>query len=129
MKALAAYIKELRRAQGMSQENLAHAIGLSSRQYIRFETGQNTIKAETLVRVISVLQAPLDHIIYILEKPSITPEDAQQLAEEWQRGYSSSPLPPEIEVVAHNLAGDPIRMGRWIGYGERLLEESGEQAK
>lgn len=130
MNAIAAYIRELRKAQGMSQEDLAHAIGLSPRQYIRAETGRNAMKADALVRAMHVLHASSDHILYLLATPDVTPEEGCRLAQEWllHRGQSStSVLPEEIETLAHELAGDPLRLRQWIGYGVRLLDER-EQA-
>ncbi|MBI1682253.1 helix-turn-helix domain-containing protein [Caulobacter hibisci] len=54
-----ALIRAHRRAAGVSQEDLAKAIGLTFQQVQKYETGENRISASKLVEVARTLDVPI----------------------------------------------------------------------
>lgn len=55
-KQLGKRIKELRQAQGYSQEQFAEKLGIASRTLCGIEIGRNFLKAETLEKILNTLQ-------------------------------------------------------------------------
>lgn len=56
-------IKENRIKKNFTQEQLAEALGISTRQLQRIEKSENDTKIKTLKKIISVLEIPNDEII------------------------------------------------------------------
>lgn len=56
-------IKENRIRKNFTQEQLAEALGISTRQLQRIEKSENDTKIKTLKKIISVLEIPNDEII------------------------------------------------------------------
>ncbi len=54
-------IREWRRQLGMSQSNLAHPLGLSSQQFVKFEYGTNRVKVGRLFILTLLLDTDMKH--------------------------------------------------------------------
>jgi transcriptional regulator with XRE-family HTH domain len=54
-----AQVRRLRRRAGLSQADLAKAIGVSFQQVQKYETAANRISASALVRIAAALNAPI----------------------------------------------------------------------
>ena len=69
--------------------------------------------------------SPVD-LVELMANPNATPEDGRRLAEEWLKSgrISQMALSGEVATLAQALAQDPARYQKWLGYGERLLEEA-----
>lgn len=128
MNAVAAYCRELRMYRGLTQRNLAQAIGLSERQYARWEAQQTGINDEAMLKLVSVLQAPTDHIRYLLSE-DVTEEQGKLFAQRWlaEIAAESQDMRDEridrAQSLIDALRANPRALDRLVGYGERLLEE------
>lgn len=60
-------VRERRTMMGLSQENLADAIGLTFQQVQKYERGSNRISASRLWHIAKVLQVPVEHFFKGLE--------------------------------------------------------------
>ncbi len=56
-------IKENRIKKNFTQEQLAEALGISTRQLQRIEKNENDTKIRTLKKIIKILEIPNDEII------------------------------------------------------------------
>lgn len=57
-------IRKYRKAQGLTQAQLAEKLELTTRQVMYIESGKSYPKYETLCRIVQVLSIPPDHIFY-----------------------------------------------------------------
>lgn len=57
------YLKNLREEQGLSQEALAKAIGVSRQSISKWEVGLNVPKVDKLLALSSVLQVDISELI------------------------------------------------------------------
>lgn len=64
IKAIGSRIKQCRKDKGYTQIQIAQELGLSERQYSRFETGEKSCNMEYLYEIISILDASADYILY-----------------------------------------------------------------
>ncbi len=124
------YVRGAREARGMSQDAVAKATGLALRSYTDWELGRtDEIKTGPLMRALDVLRAPAEHIKRLV----LADEDGEE-AQALVRGLIAEleRLPAEAReartqravALIDELLTDPQRLDRWIGYGERLREES-----
>ncbi|MDE5737573.1 MAG: helix-turn-helix domain-containing protein [Oscillospiraceae bacterium] len=65
-------LKELRKNKGVSQEQVAHDLGLSLRGYQNYEYGQREPNIETILKLAEYYNVTVD---YLLEKETIQPLD------------------------------------------------------
>ena len=65
-------LKELRKNKGMSQEKVAHDLGLSLRGYQNYEYGQREPNIEMILKLAEYYNVTTD---YLLEKNTTTPLD------------------------------------------------------
>lgn len=79
-------IRKLRHIAGMTQEQLANAIGVKFQQVQKYETGANRIAASRLVSVCKTLQCGLEQIFEGIDDvvggdlPTIPAEELDMLA-------------------------------------------------
>lgn len=57
-------IKELRKAEGLSQEDLADKMGVERSFISRIETGERGCSMDVAVRLVDVLHTSLDYLIF-----------------------------------------------------------------
>lgn len=106
MDGLRAYIRLLRQAQRVSQEQLADAIGLSRRAFIYWETGQtDDIKLTPIVKAIAYLRAPIAHVQQLVATEA-TAAEGEQLAQAW---LANDQQPVKIERTPEANATDEVR--------------------
>lgn len=63
-KAIGNRIKSCRKSKGYTQLQLACELGLSERQYSRFETGETLCNIAYLYNIANILDASADYILY-----------------------------------------------------------------
>ena len=80
MQALRTYLRELRIRKGVSQDELAEAIGISRQQLMRWETGKTSvIRGDALLRAIGYLNASFEDALY-LAQDGMTSDDGYRQA-------------------------------------------------
>ncbi|WP_420634008.1 helix-turn-helix domain-containing protein [Candidatus Palauibacter sp.] len=105
-------LKAARERAGLTQQELATALGLKHRQTIAsIEAGVRRLSAQELITVMSVLDVDLDYLT-----------DSFRLVGEAQFSFRTS---PDIEVAALDQFED--RAGRWIALYRELSVEQGQE--
>ena len=56
-------LRELRREKGLSQAEVAAMLGVDRRTYSSYETGVNSINAQTLIKLSSIYSASVDYML------------------------------------------------------------------
>ena len=56
-------LKELRRDRGLTQKDVAEALGISGPQYSMYETGVRPMRIELLCRLADLLKTSTDYIL------------------------------------------------------------------
>ena len=132
--AATAYLKALREARGLSQDDVARAIGASMRQVGAWERAESDPASSSLAAYIRYISASAEHVVSLLGNPDATREDGSRLARQWleqsEQVYlhtlepiSSDQTLRDLLDVLRALRSDPLRLGQVLGYAERLLEE------
>src|SRR5262245_18601858 len=81
--AIRAYIITLRTGQGISQEKVAEAVGLTRRGYIMWETGETRdIKLPTVIKALEAVRGWACHLSQLA---TANETDARELAGAWLR--------------------------------------------
>jgi transcriptional regulator with XRE-family HTH domain len=68
--AMGQRIRERRRALGMSQGDLARALGITFQQVQKYERGANRVSASKLYEIASTLHAPISYFFDGLDDPT-----------------------------------------------------------
>lgn len=68
MEAVVQKIKELRRAKGLSNENIAHELGISLSAYNKLERNETKLTIERLYQVANILGEPIEKLLNITAK-------------------------------------------------------------
>jgi transcriptional regulator with XRE-family HTH domain len=80
MQALRAYLREIRVQKGVSQEELADAIGVSRQQLMRWETGKTAaLRGDALLRALGYLNVSFEDALLLVKEGS-TQADGYHLA-------------------------------------------------
>lgn len=138
IEAAKAFLREIRDERGISQEQLASAIGLSLRQFSRWETENSKLKGEDLVRAIDFLKAPYEYVRGLILDDDADAKIGREAARRWLEGGGQEVLSDFAEkatdeqfqqamVMLAALRANPRKLSLWIGYGQRLREESAER--
>ena len=133
--AATAYLKALREARGLSQDDVARAIGASMRQVGAWERAESDPASSSLAAYIRCVHASAEHVVSLLIDPDATREDGARLAREWLEqseqsylreleGASPDEQLRELLDVLRSFRSDPLRLGQILGYAERLREEA-----
>ena len=123
------YLRELRESVGLSQPELASAVGWSVRALSDYETGGATdIKATRLGQVLRVLKGSAEEALRL----AIAGEEAE-LDKQQQRLIRARVLALAAEldddrleqalIAISALRSDPSLLASLVGYAHRLLEE------
>jgi transcriptional regulator with XRE-family HTH domain len=56
-------LKQLRREKGYTQEQVAELLGIDRRSYCSYETGVNSINAQTLIKLSKIYGASIDYML------------------------------------------------------------------
>jgi transcriptional regulator with XRE-family HTH domain len=122
-----AYIRSLREARHIGRGSLALKLGIDHTQIERIEKGQTDTRGSLLLRILHTLEGSPEQLLQLMLNPDATPADGRRLAEEWLTSGRGRHLAREdLERVANGLAADPARFQKWLGYGERLIEEAND---
>lgn len=89
MDAVAAYLREIRRGRGLTQEGLAEAVGVSKRTIERVERNEGDVTVPTFTRMIVTMHASAEDVTYLATE-DVTQEEARDLAQAWLRGMGRS---------------------------------------
>ena len=68
---LGSRIKTLRKSKGLTQEQLADAIGISRQKYMRIEGGVNNITLDLLVKISDELDVTVEDITRVLDEEPV----------------------------------------------------------
>jgi transcriptional regulator with XRE-family HTH domain len=74
-------LKELRKAKGLSQEELGKAFGVSRLAYAHWESGKFDPDLETLVKLADYFGTSIDYIYKHDTEPMFSPEEKKTLLE------------------------------------------------
>ncbi len=77
-----ARIRLRRRMQGVSQEKLADALGLTFQQVQKYERGANRVSASKLYEIAAALRAPISYFFDGLADPAIENDDEPRAGDE-----------------------------------------------
>lgn len=105
---LGANIRRERILRGLSQQDLARALGVSYQQAHKYETGANRISASRLQAIAQCLGMPLDALLPIESTTTPAPE-FDRLALDVARNFACIDDPAQREAVSQlvrSLAGD-----------------------
>jgi len=127
------YLRELRESVGLSQPELASAVGWSVRALSEYETGGATdIKATRLGQVLQVLKGSAEEALRLACAGEEEELDKQQrrlirarvlvLAAELDDDRLD-----EVLSLISELRSDPACLASLVGYAHRLLEERAER--
>lgn len=123
--AVGAYLRTLREAKKLGREPLALQLKTSESLIESIEKGQTDTRGSLLLLMVYVLQGSPEQLTALMVNDRATADDGRHLAEEWL--IQSKPAPPshrtEVDELSQILASDQYRMGKWLGYGRRLVEE------
>ena len=76
------YIRENRRKQGVTQENLAEMRGISTHHISKIECGKTAAKFESILNICSALDISMDYFLYLVDTDKERPRiELQQLKE------------------------------------------------
>lgn len=64
-------LRQLRIFRGLSQRQVAESVGITIRQWQKYETAVNRISASKIVQVSIVLNVPVDEILAVSSLPSL----------------------------------------------------------
>ncbi len=56
-------LKQLRREKGYTQEQVAELLGVDRRTYCSYETGVNSINAQTLIKLSKIYSESIDYML------------------------------------------------------------------
>lgn len=135
--ALAGYFEGLRDGRGMTQTQLAARLGeLLNREVDvttiwRLETGRQRPSGEMLTALLDVLCGNFDDVRRLQRDRKATEETGRRFAHEWLTNGRSTPDSYDVRrqraiALIDELLSDPTKLDRWLGYGDRLLEEQGQ---
>jgi transcriptional regulator with XRE-family HTH domain len=127
------YLRDLREHSGLTQPDIADAVGVRSKQVYRWEAGQNVPGFPKLLVFAREVKASLDHVASLLlldDDDIVSQRVARELARDrWEELQAGSHASTQDEQTRHlcevidRLRADPDRLNRVIGYADRLLDE------
>ena len=77
------YLRRLRQLHGLSQDDIAQAAGVKSKQVYRWEKCECEPSGPALFLFTDAVHGSLEQVRKLLASRSMTAEDGQRLAEEW----------------------------------------------
>lgn len=104
-KRIGGFIKELRKAKGITQEQFAEILGVSGRTVSRWETGNNMPDISLLVEIAEFLEVSIPEIINGERKSEKMNEEVKEVAETLS-DYASAEKETMIkDVRMHSIIG------------------------
>ncbi|MBO7187435.1 MAG: helix-turn-helix transcriptional regulator [Clostridia bacterium] len=68
-------IKELRKSSGASQKQVAQKLGMSQTGYSKYETGENDVPTEILIKLSAMYNVSVDYILNLTDIEDCYPKD------------------------------------------------------
>jgi DNA-binding XRE family transcriptional regulator len=128
MRAIGAYLQVLRKERIGSRQDMAGRLRLDDSSVERIEKGLFDSRGSLWLTFMKIVNAHADDIYRILDDDGVTEEVAEALArdriKEQQYIIRIHPHQRHILEISERLSSDPVRYGRWIGFGEALIRES-----
>lgn len=121
------YLRALREKYGWSRAELARQSGLPEKQFYRWEQNEKLPDAAELGTWARTVRASFAHLEALLSEPDISEAAARAMADDrWDELHNPNNIGVQeaIDLIAR-LRARPVLLGRWIEYGERLLDASG----
>lgn len=124
-----ARIRLRRRMQGVSQEKLADALGLTFQQVQKYERGANRVSASKLYEIAAALRAPVAYFFDGLADPTGDELDGVRVAaaseESTVHSFLMTPEGLELAKLFPNIAPGLVRR-RLLELVRSLADEEGE---
>ncbi len=127
--AVGAYLRRLRELRRMTQIELAVELDVHESQIQRLESGRTSVGAALLLGVVRALGGELEVVAdLLLDRHTTSGDGAGRVG----RRLADARLPYGVAAeqaygeVLERLRHDPRRLGAWLGYGHRLIDEAGE---
>lgn len=92
------YLRELRQVLDLSRDQFAAQIGVSHRQLVRIENGENRIKLEHLHQAVRAFNIPAHHLLR-LATGNLTRGDVLAMIGELDESQTTQPEPPTTSSV------------------------------
>jgi transcriptional regulator with XRE-family HTH domain len=109
MQDVTEYLRNARLQQRYNQSAVADAVGISVRQYSRWESGRTLINPEALLKIIAFLGVPLEAIMSLLNDKEMPIE------------YRESKINQALDLLVA-MRNNPAQLCNWVEYGKQLVE-------
>lgn len=123
------YLRALREKNGWSRPDLERQVGLPPKQLYRWEQeGKTFPDAAEFGKWAHAVHASFAHLGALLSEDDISDAAAQAMADDrWEELHDPNNVGVQeaIDLIAR-LRARPVLLGRWIEYGERLLDGVGD---
>jgi transcriptional regulator with XRE-family HTH domain len=122
-----AFIRHHRTKAGMTQQELADAIGMTNRSVSQWETNRETPSRDALAKLAAVFRIKLDEFkrfwnMDVLDVVSGWQSDMDALSPDEQEN-----LRRQARQLTDALLADPQRLDQWLEYG-KWLRQRGQDA-
>ena len=115
MSVLSDNLRKLRKELGVNQDALAQYLNISRPAYSQYETGNRNPDWNTISRLADYFQVSADYLLGRTEiKDAVISNDGQFLTKE------------QLDLLDLYRQFTEQQRARFIGYGERVLEETSE---
>ncbi len=112
MKDAGAYLRHLRKRHGLTQGDVARAIGVTARQVWRWEQGETEPLASALAKYARLVTGSPGHVFRLLLEGGFNEGDAEILAEAQLNRVRSTSLPePEMEATDSDVMRITMHVG------------------
>lgn len=130
MQAAMVYLRSLREGQELSQADVARSVGVESKQVYRWERGESAPSGGRLIAMVRALRGrfeDVEHLLLDSDDGVVQAEVARALAEdrieELRHKVVEDERASRVCEISAALRPHPTQFDRWLGYGERLLDE------
>ena len=125
------YLRTLRESQGVSQSDVGRVAGVEAKQVYRWERGENEPPASGLAAFARLVKGDFGHIAQLLlvDSDDVIDEEvalalaADRTEELRQPEADQQSRTQRTTAIIARLRAHPHRLDRWLGYGERLIDE------
>ena len=127
-------LAELRRAHGLSQEELAEKLGVSRQAVSKWERAESSPDTDNLIALAQLYGVTLDVLLGLQLPPAIPvkplPGEAEYEApaEEEEETAAESSAEPAAEPLEDVIAGDPLPEGSYYEHAAREAARAAEEA-
>lgn len=127
MIAVGAYLQARRKAEGLTQEEIARRLKMTSRTVSEWETGGTLPAFEVMVRLLDIIKGQIEVVQDLYLRTNATAEQGRALAErtltEMRSAATEDARRQVLDRLIAELESDPRKIDQLIGYGARLRDE------